>query len=93
MLVSNVAIGLCHVFRQQQTVFCPPGFAQLLECFRADHLAQRIRRVDSAIDQDMGHVNIARCILGIQALTQHTAPAHGSRVGVLSGIAANGRCR
>ena len=68
------------------------GLSQFLEAFRSKHLAERVRGVDGTINNDVRDVNTAGGKLCIEGLAQHTAPAHGSGVTVLTRVAANG-CR
>ena len=69
MLPGDVEIRLGHSLGHEQAVVLEAaGLAQLLEAFGAQYLAERIRRVDGAVDQDVGHVDALRRKLGVERL-------------------------
>ena len=90
--MGNVEIGFSDFSRQQQAVVLhAPVLPELLVPLGSEHLAQRVRGVHGAVDQDVSDMDTPARILGIERLTEHAPPTHGRGVGVLSRIATN--CR
>ena len=90
MLLSQVPICFCHLFRIQQTVLSTFSLAHLLKSICPHHLAKRIRCINRTIDHDVRDMDIPRTILRIQRLTKHSSSAHCCGVGMLTGITPNG---
>ena len=63
------------------------------KALRSEKFAQRIRRINRAIDQDVRDMDILGGKFCVKALTEHAPSAHCSGVAMLPGIAAHRGCR
>lgn len=91
MLVGKMKVSLRDFRRDEQSVMLEPLLLpQRLKTLSAEHLAQSVRSINGAVDDDVGDMNALASKLRVQRLTQHTPAAHGRGMRMLARITAHG---
>ena len=70
MLLRQMVVRVCDTFGQQETVMRHATvFPERLKALGAEQLAQGVRRINKAIDEDMNDVNPAGRVFRVERLT------------------------